>query len=217
MENKKYEFTGETKTFCGVTLRRIRALVTIIGVVNSGDCGGWIESENNLQVYGNAWVSGNAQVSGNARVYGNAQVSGNAQVYGDARVYGDTWVYGNAQVYGDARVFGNTWVYGDTWVYGNAQVFGNAQVYGDTEVCGDAQVYGNAAICTFSGFGSKFRTTTAFIDKEIGIRVVCGCFTGTLEQFRKQVIQTHGEDSKNGKLYLGMANMIEYRLEGCEQ
>ena len=151
MENKKYEFTGETKTFCGVTLRRIRALVTIIGVVNSGDCGGWIESENNLQVYGNAWVSG------------------------------------NAQVYDDARVYGN------------------------------AQVYGNAAICTFSGFGSKFRTTTAFIDKEIGIRVVCGCFTGTLEQFRKQVIQTHGEDSKNGKLYLGMANMIEYRLEGCEQ
>ena len=205
MENKKYEFTGETKTFCGVTLRRIRALVTIIGVVNSGDCGGWIESENNLQVYGNAWVSGNAQVSGNARVYGNAQVSGKA------RVYGDTWVYGNAQVYGDARV------YGDTWVYGNAQVYGDARVYGDTWVYGNAQVYGNAAICTFSGFGSKFRTTTAFIDKEIGIRVVCGCFTGTLEQFRKQVIQTHGEDSKNGKLYLGMANMIEYRLEGCEQ
>ena len=199
MENKKYEFTGETKTFCGVTLRRIRALVTIIGVVNSGDCGGWIESENNLQVYGNAWVYGNAQVSGNARVYGNAQVFGNAQVYGDARVYGDTWVCGN------------------TWVFGNAQVYGDTGVCGNTWVCGDAQVYGNAAICTFSGFGSKFRTTTAFIDKEIGIRVVCGCFTGTLEQFRKQVIQTHGEDSKNGKLYLGMANMIEYRLEGCEQ
>ena len=60
MENKKYEFTGETKTLGGVTFRRIRALVTIIGVVNSGDCGGWIESEKNLQVYGNALVSGNA-------------------------------------------------------------------------------------------------------------------------------------------------------------
>ena len=241
MENKKYEFTGETKTFCGVTLRRIRALVTIIGVVNSGDCGGWIESENNLQVYGNAWVSGNAQVSGKAQVYGNAQVSGKAQVYGNAqvfdnvRVYGNAQVFDNARVYGDTGVFGNTWVfgnaqvygdarvYGNAWVSGNAQVSGNARVYGDTGVCGntwvcgDAQVYGNAAICTFSGFGSKFRTTTAFINKEIGIRVVCGCFTGTLEQFRKQVIQTHGEDSKNGKLYLGMANMIEYRLEGCEQ
>ena len=144
MENKKYEFTGETKTFCGVTLRRIRALVTIIGVVNAGDAGGLIESEKNLQVSG------------------DAQVSGNAWVYGDARVYGD------------------------------------------------------AAICMFSGFGSEFRTTTAFIDKIIGVRVVCGCFTGTIEQFRERVIKTHGEDSKNGKLYLGMANMIEYRLEGCE-
>ena len=155
--SKKYEFTGETKTYDGVTLRQIRALVTIVGVVSSGDVGGWIQSESCLSH------------DGNARVYGDARVSG------DARVYGDAWVSGNALVYGDA------------------------------------------AICTFSGFGSKFRTTTAFIDKEIGIRVVCGCFTGTLEQFRKQVIQTHGEDSKNGKLYLGMANMIEYRLEGCEQ
>ena len=153
MENKKYEFTGETKTFCGVTLRRIRALVTIIGVVNAGDAGGLIESEKNLQVYGDAWVSGNAQVYGDALVSGNAQVSGNAWVYGDA------------------------------------------------------------AICMFSGFGSEFRTTTAFIDKIIGVRVVCGCFTGTIEQFRERVIKTHGEDSKNGKLYLGMANMIEYRLE----
>ena len=168
MTNTKYEFTGETKTFCGTTLRRIRALVTIIGVVNSGDCGGWIESENNLQVSGNAWV------------------------------YGDAWVSGNAWVHGNARVYGNAWVYGDAWVSGNAQV------------------YGDAAICTFSGFGSEFRTTTAFIDKEIGIRIVCGCFTGTLEQFRAKIVSTHGEDSKNGILYLGMANMIEYRLEGCE-
>ena len=68
------------------------------------------------------------------------------------------------------------------------------------------------SICTFSGFGSKYRTTTVFIDSEIGIRIVCGCFTGTLEQFRKQVIETHGEASKNGSLYLDMANMIEKRL-----
>ena len=68
------------------------------------------------------------------------------------------------------------------------------------------------SICTFSGFGSKYRTTTVFIDSEIGIRIVCGCFTGTLEQFRKQVIETYGEASKNGSLYLDMANMIEKRL-----
>ena len=57
---KKYEFTGETKNHYGVTLRQIRALVTIIGVVSSGDVGGWIESENCLDHSGNAWVYGDA-------------------------------------------------------------------------------------------------------------------------------------------------------------
>lgn len=137
---KKYEFTGETKNHYGVTLRQIRALVTIIGVVSSGDVGGWIESENCLDHSGNAWV------------------------------YGDAWV------------------------------------------SGDALVESMESICTFSGFGSKYRTTTVFIDSEIGIRIVCGRFTGTLEQFRKQVIETYGEASKNGSLYLDMANMIEKRL-----
>ena len=155
---KKYEFTGETKNHYGVTLRQIRALVTIIGVVSSGDVGGWIESENCLDHSGNAWVFGDACVSGDARVHGNACVYGNACVSGDA--------------------------------------------------CVESM----ESICTFSGFGSKYRTTTVFIDSEIGIRIVCGGFTGTLEQFRKQVIETHGEASKNGSLYLDMANMIEKRL-----
>lgn len=164
MEQKKYEFTGETKIHCGITLKQIRALVTIIGVASSGDVGGWIESEKCLEHSGDAWVSGNAWV------YGNAQVCGNA------------WVYGNAQVSGDA------WVRGDAWI--------------------DSK----SAICAFSGFGSELRTTTAFIDKEIGIRIVCGCFTGTIEQFKEKVIETHGTESKNGVLYLQMANMIELRF-----
>ena len=61
----KYEFTGVTKDYFGVTLKQIRALVTIAGVVTAGDVGGWVESEKNLsQVSGDAWVSGDAQVSG---------------------------------------------------------------------------------------------------------------------------------------------------------
>jgi hypothetical protein len=37
----KYEFTGETKVVLGVTLRRIRALVSF-GAVVKGQIGGWI-------------------------------------------------------------------------------------------------------------------------------------------------------------------------------
>ena len=188
MEQKKYEFTGETKIHCGITLKQIRALVTIIGVVSSGDVGGWIESEKCLEHSGNAWVSGNALVSGDAWVYGNALVSG------------DAWVRGHARVCDNAQVSGNAWVYG------------NALVSGDAWVRGDAWIDSKSAICAFSGFGSELRTTTAFIDKEIGIRIVCGCFTGTIEQFKEKVIETHGTESKNGVLYLQMANMIELRF-----
>ena len=94
----KYELTDETKVVYGVTLHRIRALTAVGVLAAAGQLGGWVESEKNLDLSGNAWVSGDAWVSGNAQVFGDAQVSGNAQVYGNARVSG------NARVYGDAWV-----------------------------------------------------------------------------------------------------------------
>ena len=55
MSNKKYEFTGETKEWCGHTLHRIRAIVDI-AYAKAGEIGGWIESESNLSEYGEAEV-----------------------------------------------------------------------------------------------------------------------------------------------------------------
>lgn len=69
---KKFEFTGETKTislfFRTATLHRIRA-VAGFGLVKVGDLGGWIEKEENLSHFGNAWVYGDARVSGDAQVF----------------------------------------------------------------------------------------------------------------------------------------------------
>ena len=94
---KKYELTEETFTVFGKTLYRIRA-VRDFGSVKTGEFGGYIEKEENLSHYGEAWVSGNAKVSGNARVSGNAKVCGNTKVCGNA------WVSGNAKVCGNAEV-----------------------------------------------------------------------------------------------------------------
>ena len=104
---KKFELVaGLSKELFGRKLFRIRALISFSDV-SKGDLGGWVEKEECVDQYGNAWVYGNA------RVYGDARVSGDARVYGDARVSGDAWVYGNAWVYGDARVSGDARVYGD--------------------------------------------------------------------------------------------------------
>ena len=83
---KKYELTEETVTVYGKTLYRIRA-VRDFGSVKTGEFGGYIEKEENLSHFGNAWISGDAWVYGNAWVYGEVQVAGNAWVYGNAEVF----------------------------------------------------------------------------------------------------------------------------------
>lgn len=88
---------------------------------------------------------------------------------------------------------------------------GNAWVYGNAEVCGDARVYGNADYATVHGFGSEYRTTTFFRTKAGDIGVRCGCFYGTLEEFRAKVKETHGE-TKTAKEYLMVADLMEFRF-----
>ena len=93
----KYELLeNDTKEWGGIKLFRIRALTKVGFTVSVGDIGGYIESEKNLSMYRDAWVSGNAMVCGNAIVLGNAWVSG------DARIFGDVIVGGNARVHGSA-------------------------------------------------------------------------------------------------------------------
>ena len=112
---------------------------------------------------------------------------------------GNAWVYDNARVYGDACVCGN------------ARVYGDACVCGDARVCGDACVYGDAGYATVHGFGSEYRTTTFFKTKAGDIGVKCGCFYGNLSEFRKKVVETHGE-TKKAKEYLMLADLMEFRL-----
>ncbi len=167
--NAKFEFTGETKVHFGVTLKRIRAIVAIGTLVAVGDVGGWIEKEDNLSVYGNAWVYGDACVSGDACVYGDARVSGNAWVSGDARVYG------NACVSGNARVYGNAWVSGDARVYGNAWVYGNAQVYGPIIACTRTDSH-----------------TFIVARSDDGPRIIAGCRYFTFEEAESHWVKTRG-------------------------
>jgi len=74
--NHKYELTKETKVVLGITLYRIKALISF-GIIDKGTIGGWIEKEENLSHKGNAWVSGNARVYGDARVSGRFNLTVN--------------------------------------------------------------------------------------------------------------------------------------------
>ncbi len=82
---KKYELTEETSEVAGLTLHRIKA-VAALNNISAGELGGFIEKEENLSQYGNAWVYGNAKVCGDAKVYGDAEVCGNAEIRGDGHL-----------------------------------------------------------------------------------------------------------------------------------
>lgn len=217
---KNFELTNEIITIhLGVTLHRIRAVKDIVTprfTVKAGELGGFVEKVDNLD--GNAWVSGNAWVYGNAWVCGDARVCGNARIYDDARVYGNSRVYGDARVYGNALVSGNAWVYGNALVSGNAEVsdnamvcgnarvYGNASIYDDAEVDGNASIYDDAEVFRTNHYlvvgpiGSRDDYTTFFRSKEGAIKVKCGCFRGTTDEFLAKVEKTHG-DSKYAKVY----------------
>ena len=159
---KKYELTSETKMVCGITLHRIRALIDIKRWdVKSGDMGGWIESEANLDQSGDAWVSDKAMVSG------------------DARVSGEAWVYGEARVFGEARVSKCT------------------------------------HMLTVGRIGSRNDITTFFRTRSesgFAISVSCGCFYGTVAEFRREVAKTHG-DNKHCRVYQLAADLAEAQIE----
>ena len=90
---------------------------------------------------------------------------------------------------------------------GNLSHEGNAWVYGD------AKVYGDADIATISGFGSEYRTTTFFRTKNDEIAVKCGCFYGTINEFREKVKKTHG-DNRYAKEYLMITDLMEMHFRG---
>ena len=219
---KRWEFAPCSEiNVDGHILRRIRALVDMPGHdVKAGDIGGYVENEKNLPQDSRAWVYDNARVYGSARVYGKAcvwceaQVYNNAQVYDNAQVYGEAQVYSCAQVYDNAQVYSNAQVYGEARVYHSAQVYDNAQVYGEALVSGYACVSGDAVICasadwiTVGPASSSRRFTTAHRDAKLGVRVNCGCFSGSLAEFAAAIEKTHQNSPQDLARYRAFHRLI---------
>ena len=211
--DKKYELTDEVRYRDGTKVFRIRALRDF-GDVKAGDLGGFIEKEETLSHDGDAWVGDNAVVKGNVKVRFEAVIKDNACVDGDA------WVGDNVIIKDNATVKDTAHVCGNAIIKNNAIVYDGARIKDDAIVCGNAIVDGYAVIgnkalvsskedyAVISGFGSQHRTTTFFRLQDGGIGVCCGCFSGTIEEFRTKVHETH-DGTKYEKEYLAIADAIE--------
>lgn len=232
---KKYKLTKETKEIDGHTLYRIEC-VKAFSDIKVGDKGGWIEREDNLSQYEDAWVYGSALVYGNARVYNNAkvysyaqvyegaQVYGNARILGEAKIYGNCWIFENARVLGYAKIYGNCWVYGDafigdaacvynnakvygnTWVRDNAKIYGNADVHGNARVFGDATIKDNADYIVFKNNWSSGRYFTYTRSNKMW---KVGCFYGTGEELIKKAYADYETKGKYYKAYVRFVEELE--------
>jgi NDP-sugar pyrophosphorylase family protein len=141
----KYEITNKTIEYNGVTLHQIRAIKDFSDVL-SGDLGGWVENEHNLNQGTDCWIYDDSKVYGNAYVSGAAKVRSGAIVYGDALIYDYADVYDHIKIYDSARIFGNAKVFDNAQVYGESLVFDNAQEYENAQVYGYAVIYNDTII-----------------------------------------------------------------------
>lgn len=82
-------------------------------------------------------------------------------------------------------------------------------------VCGNARVCGNADCLLIGRIGSRFSFTTFFKNKDKGITVSCGCFLGTIAEFRAKVTDTHG-NNKHAKMYNLAADMAELQIRNYD-
>ena len=166
----------------------------------------------NVDIFGNARIFGNAWIYDNARVYGNAMVCGNSEVCGNAKVHGTSMICGNVDIFGNARIFGNAKVHGNAWIYGDALVYDNTWVCGDARVCGDAEINKVTHVLTIGPIGSRNRTTTFFRTKENVIKVKCGSFYGTIDEFLAKVELTHG-NNKHSQAYRIAAELAKAQID----
>jgi hypothetical protein len=76
---------------------------------------------------------------------------------------------------------------------------------------GEKLLITSANILSLSGFCSAWRTTTAFITEK-GIYIKCGCYEGSIKDFKAKIKTTHG-NNKFAKEYLLLCKLIELRFK----
>lgn len=163
----------------------------------------------NAKIHDHAIVCNVSDVYDNAEIYENACIYNQSTVYDDAKVYGRANILNQANVYGMCRIYGGASVYG--MVSGTAKVFHLATVYDNADISNDAIIKTRSDYCVISGFGSVARTTTFFRCEDGSIKVNCGCFNGTLDEFRVKVKETH-KNNQYAREYLAISDIVENRL-----
>ena len=137
---KKYEITDIAHPD-NPNLHRIRALTDLTEDVLAGMLGGYVESYDNLDQEGRAWISADAIACDNAVVCGDAVLTDHAVARGNAYVGKNATVMGDASVQDDAIVCGGL-LTGQSCVCGYAVIRQDEQTLCAPIIDGSTRIYG---------------------------------------------------------------------------
>lgn len=127
-------------------------------------------------------------------------------------------VFGCYCNFGQGCSFGKCCSFSDNCMFLSKCNFGEECIFGDECGCsaGCTCEFGEFTKCAkVDNFGSEGRATYFFNIVDKGIYVRCGCFAGSLKEFRKKVKERHRE-TKLAKEYLMIADLMEYHFNEIE-
>ena len=233
MENKKYKFIENDFKRLDNGNRKAYRIVALRNFADVKKCqfGGYVEKEENLSHEGLAWVYDdgvvfdNARVEDDATVHDRAVVCGNALIKNSAKVMDWSTVCGlsvmsDNSVAAGLSTIGIAVVCTDTVrVYERATVWGDIKITGDSHIHGDvnltmspitlcdADIFQQFHVVAFHGFGSRLSSTAVYNNRNGGLYVTCGCFNGTIEEFKRKVCETHA-GNQHAKEYDALIKMV---------
>ena len=137
---KKYEITDIAHPD-NPKLHRIRAVTDLTEDVLAGTLGGYVESYDNLDQEGRAWISEDAIACENAVVCGDAVLTDHAIARGDAYVGNNAMMTGHAIAQDDAAICGGL-LTGESCVCGYAVIRQDEQTLCAPIIDGSTRIYG---------------------------------------------------------------------------
>jgi len=191
------------------------------------------EIYENAVINGESLIRNDVKVCGFAHILDNAIISNKCIICGGV-IKGTSKLRDNVNVYGSV-IIDNSKLYDDCTISGvgkitNCDIYDSANVrsYGhitDTLICDNANIRTNIDIHggMFGGYalietandwllvrgtGSAHRATNFFRVTSGEVMCKCGCFYGTLDEFKARVIDTH-DDSKYAKEYLAVIELAK--------
>jgi carbonic anhydrase/acetyltransferase-like protein (isoleucine patch superfamily) len=190
-------------------------------------------------VYGNVVVRGKACVCKKAIVHGdsvliedNAIVTDDVEISGGAKIADNVLIEDNVKVKGiGVEIRGYARVYGDVIIAGNAKIFGKSKIGCEAIIAGNAHIRGGHITgkpflgdscfiedgrndyVVFENFGSRLDILTAYKTKYGGVKISTGCFLGSIDEFKKAVEKTHGDNEKIKKEYFYIIDIIKNRFD----